>query len=418
MKRFAWLLLFAQSCAAPDAQPHASERPNVLFIISDDQHWTDFGFMGSQEVRTPHLDALASGGVVYPRGYLAAPLCRPSLATLATGLHPHQHKITGNDPPKGVARGEMLKHIQALETLPDLLVNAGYRTMQTGKWWEGAPALGGFTEGMTHGDPARGGRHGDQGLQIGRQGLAPATEFIDDCEAEGTPWFLWYAPFLPHTPHNPPKEWLDQYALDGVPLPIAKYRAMCAWFDQTCGDLLQHLEQQGLRENTLVVFVTDNGWIQRPHANGYAPRSKRTAYEGGVRTPVILRWPGVLEPRWQESPVSSVDLPATILAACGLEIPSHWPGVNLLALGETPRGTVYGSASTHDLVSIDDPSQNWLTRWVLRDPYKLMIHRDPERAPELYDVRADPAELQPLNEPAVQAELSAMLDAWWDGLPE
>jgi arylsulfatase A-like enzyme len=416
MKRFAWLLLFAPACSKPEAPPVPDAQPNVLLIISDDQHWSDFGFMGSEEVRTPHLDGLAAEGVVFARGYLAAPLCRPSLATLATGLHPHQHKITGNDPPKGVPRAQMLKHMQALETLPDLLVGAGYRAMQTGKWWEGPASLGGFTEGMTHGDTARGGRHGDVGLQIGRKGLAEATDFIDDCSAEGTPWFLWYAPFLPHTPHNPPAEWLDQYTKEGVPLPIEKYRAMCAWFDQTCGDLLQHLDERGLRENTLVVFVTDNGWIQRPDANGYAPRSKRTAYEGGIRTPVILRWPGKPLPETRETPISSVDIPATILAACGIEIPAHWPGRDLREVGRdgaAPRGPVFGTAGTHDLVSIDDPRQNWVTRWVLRDPYKLMIHRDPSRAPELYDVRADPAELRPLDKPALQAELRGLLDQWW-----
>ena len=408
--------LFSIACSLGPAEPVESERPNVLLIISDDQHWSDFGFMGSEDVRTPALDDLAANGLVFPRGYLAAPLCRPSLATLATGLHAHQHKITGNDPPKGTDRALMLKHMRALESLPDLLVKAGYRTLQTGKWWEGAPALGGFTEGMTHGDTTRGGRHGDVGLKIGREGLAPATDFIDDCEAEGTPWFLWYAPFLPHTPHNPPAEWLEQYQKEGVPLPIAKYRAMCAWFDQTCGELLAHLDAIGVRENTLVVFVTDNGWIQRPNANGFAPRSKRTAYEGGVRTPVMLRWPGQLAPELRETPISSVDIPATILASCGLPIPAHWPGRDLREVGTegaAPRGPVFGTAGTHDLVSIDDPGQNWVTRWVLRDPYKLMIHRDPALAPELYDVRADPEELRPIDNPALQAELTELLDAWW-----
>lgn len=427
-----WVCLLALGCglvrsepdgvgAAAATQAGKSARPNVLLIISDDQHWSDFGFMGSEEVRTPALDDLAANGIVFPRGYLAAPLCRPSLATLATGLHAHQHKITGNDPPKGTNRAEMLKHIQALETLPDLLVAAGYRTMQTGKWWEGAPAVGGFTEGMTHGDTKRGGRHGDVGLKIGREGLGAATEFIDACTDAGTPWFLWYAPFLPHTPHNPPAELLAQYQMEGVPLPVAKYRAMCAWFDQTCGDLLQHVDDRGLCDDTLVVFVTDNGWIQRPNANGYAPRSKRTAYEGGVRTPVILRWPGQLAPELRETPISSVDLPATILASCGIDIPAHWPGRDLRGVesaGAEPRGPVFGSAGTHDLVSIDDPSQNWVTRWVLRDPYKLMVHSDPARAPELYDVRADPAELQPITNPALQAELRTMLDAWWSGEAE
>ena len=323
-------------------QPRA-EKPNVLFIISDDQHWSDYGFLGSSPVATPNLDRLAASGLVYSHGYVAAPLCRPSLATLATGLHPHQHGITGNDPPRGTDRMEMLARIDACETLPELLREADYRSMQTGKWWEGAATRGGFDEGMTHGDPRRGGRHGDLGLKIGREGLAPATEFIDRCAAEGTPWLLWYAPFLPHTPHNPPAELLAQYQAEGVPLPVAKYRAMCAWFDQSCGELIEHLERTGQRDNTLVVLVTDNGWIQREQGNGYAPRSKRTAYEGGVRTPIVLSWPGVIAPQQSTTPVSSVDLPATILACCGVEPPANWPGVDLREVAREGRAPVFGA---------------------------------------------------------------------------
>jgi len=396
-----------------DEQP---QRPNVLLTISDDQHWSDFGFMGSTDVRTPSLDRLAASGLSFPRGYVAAPLCRPSLATLATGLHPHQHGITGNDPPRGAARESMLARIDACETLLDLLRDAGYRSMQTGKWWEGAPSRGGFDVAMTHGDPSRGGRHGDVGLEIGRKGLAPATDFIDACAQDGTPWFLWYAPFLPHTPHNPPAELLRQYQQEGVPLPVAKYRAMCAWFDSSCEDLLTHLEQTGQRENTVVMLVTDNGWIQREQGNGYAARSKRTAYEGGVRTPIVLSWPGQVAPQRSMTPVSSVDIPATILAICGLETPSSWPGVNLLevAAGSTDaRGPVFGAAYTHDVADLAEPTRGLVTRYIVDGTYKMLDHADPQRADELYDLLADPGEREPLNDPDRMQALRARLDAWW-----
>ena len=266
--------------------------PNVVLIISDDQAWGDFGFMGSEEIETPHLDALAAESRVFPRGSVPTALCRASLATIITGLYPHEHEITGNDPPEGVDRARMLAHIAAVDTLPELLGEAGYRSLQTGKWWEGECACGGFTEGMTHGDPTRGGRHGDVGLEIGRKTMAPITEFVDECAADGTPFFLWYAPFLPHTPHDPPERLLARTRGPGVPETIAKYRAMCTWFDETCGALLAHLDEAGVAGDTLVVFVVDNGWIQRPDRRGYAPRSKRSPYEAGVRTPILLRWPG------------------------------------------------------------------------------------------------------------------------------
>ena len=105
---------------------------------------------------------------------------------------------------------------------------------------------------------------------------ATAFDFIDDCQKEGTPFFLWYAPFLPHRPHNPPKRLLEKYQAEGVSDSIARYHAMCEWFDETCGELLAHVEERGLSEDTLVVFVVDNGWIQRADNGRYAPRSKRS----------------------------------------------------------------------------------------------------------------------------------------------
>src|SRR5690606_33882598 len=99
----------------------------------------------------------------------------------------------------------------------------------------------------------------------------------------------------------------------------ARYWAMCEWFDETCGTLLDHLDTRGLTENTLVIYVTDNGWIQDPEAPSYAPRSKRSPYDGGLRTPILIRWPAKLAPTRIEKPVSSLDIAPTVLRACGLE---------------------------------------------------------------------------------------------------
>jgi len=404
------IMLLASLALALTVQ--APDRPNVVLIISDDQGWSDFGFMGSTDVRTPHLDALAEEGLVFPRGYVPTALCRPSLATLVTGLYPHQHKITGNDPPRGTDRARMLARIEAVETLPKLLGAAGYRSMQTGKWWEGSCKTAGFSEGMTHGDPKRGGRHGDEGLAIGRETLQPALDFIDSCKKEDAPFFLWYAPFLPHRPHDPPARILETYAQPDVPAPIARYRAMCTWFDETCGELLEQLALHGVAEETLVVLVTDNGWIQRPDTPGFAPRSKRTPYEGGVRTPILLHWPGKIEAARREVPVSSIDIAPTILRACGIEPPASWPGVDLRSDLRT-RGPIFGAAYTHDVVDIDEPERSLLTRWVLRDPLKLLVHSDPERPAELYDVRADPAEERPLDDPESTRALRTDLERWW-----
>ncbi|HIM31686.1 MAG TPA: sulfatase, partial [Planctomycetes bacterium] len=152
-------------------------------IISDDQAWTDYGFMGHDDIATPHLDRLAKQSVVFRRGYVPTALCRPSLMTLVTGHYARVHGVTGNDPSPKYAkrdselynqrRGQLIAKIERFDTLPELLGERGYLSHQSGKWWEGNFSHGGFTHGMTRGYPQRGGRHGDDGLKIGRDGIQP-----------------------------------------------------------------------------------------------------------------------------------------------------------------------------------------------------------------------------------------------------
>ena len=210
------------------------ERPNIVLIISDDQSWQDYSFLGHEHIETPRIDQLAAEGLTFTRGYTAAPLCRPALASMSTGLYPHQHKVVGNDPVfdfgsstrygeewlkiRAEANEAVVAGFEQLPTLADILGGAGYVSLQTGKWWEGNPSRGGFTKGMTHGDPARGGRHGDDGLKIGREGLDKIYDFIEDARADDNPFFIWYAPFLPHAPHTPPDSLRDKY------LPVSPLR--------------------------------------------------------------------------------------------------------------------------------------------------------------------------------------------------
>ena len=165
LRILAAFLLPALAFAAP---------PNVVLILSDDQAWSDYSFMGHEAIKTPHIDRLAAEGVTYTRGYVPTSLCRPSLMTFATGRYPHQHGITGNDPMKGVDRSVMLKHIDAATTLMDLLGEKGYVSHQSGKWWEGKSSQGGFTQGMTHGDVsrARAPRRRGTGRSVGRRSPA------------------------------------------------------------------------------------------------------------------------------------------------------------------------------------------------------------------------------------------------------
>ncbi len=427
-------------CAIAGPGPHAQTPPNILLIISDDHAWTDYGFMGHRTVKTPSIDRLAASGTLYTRGYVATAVCRPSLATLLTGRYPHEHGITGNDPPGGrktmndpVARAAMVDVFRRNEVLPAMLAAKGYVSLQTGKWWEGNPRDAGFTAAMTHGDVARGGRHGDEGLKIGRGGLQPIYDFVES--ATGRPFFIWYAPFLPHTPHTPPERLLKKYEASGVAAPVARYYAMIEWLDETVGDLLDHLDRKKLSDNTVVVYLADNGWIQPPDPKPAQPtRAKMSPYDAGTRTPIIVRWPGRAAVARDDTRLAgSIDILPTLLKAAGIAPPAGLRGIDLLDRGAMAgRKEVFGSLFVHTAVHVANPIANLKYRYAVReDGWKLILPFTPNRdatlmidgrtadwtrfEPELYNVLNDPREERNLaaERPELAKELRASMDRWW-----
>ncbi|MEM9015521.1 MAG: sulfatase [Verrucomicrobiota bacterium] len=421
-----------------------AERPNIVLILSDDQSWTDYGFMGHEHIETPHLDQLASESAVFTRGYVPTALCRPSLMTLATGLYAHQNGITGNDPSPALTedkkagpeydalREQLISNVDKHPTIPRLLGEAGYLSHQSGKWWEGSYKRGGFTHGMTRGFPEQGGRHGDDGLKIGREGMKPVFDFIDESVEEEKPFYIWYAPFLPHTPHNPPQELFEKYKAVVDSEFVARYYAMVEWFDQTCGELVNYIDGKGLKENTLFVYVCDNGWIQSPDKRGYAPLSKQSPNEGGTRQPTMYRWPGTIPAGDRgDQLASSIDIVPTMLAAAGVDIPENLPGLNLLPILKsgkaTPREEVLGEGFAHDVADVDDIEASLLYRWIVKDQWKLLLtydgkvnryassHPRTEMRPQLFDLLADPHETKNLaaENPEVVALLAAEIRDWW-----
>lgn len=402
----------------------SKSKPNVLLLISDDQAWTEYGFMGHPIVQTPHLDRFASQSLVLTRAYVPTSLCRPSLATLSSGRYPHESRIVGNDPKGGnnnvAGRMQMIDGFRKLPQLARTLGEVGYVSFQTGKWWEGDPVRnGGFTEGMTKAEGKTHGRHGDKGLVIGRQGMKPIYDFIE--KHPGKPFFLWHAPFMPHTPHTPPKRILDKYTPKCTSKFVALYYAMCDWFDETCGELLGYLDKKGLADNTVVVYVCDNGWIQKTQTRGADfARSKRSPYDGGVRTPIMVRWPGKVAPRRDEKTLaSSIDIAPTILTACGLKPTAAMPGVNLLdadALGK--REAIFGEIFEHDIVEYENPASGLRHRWCIEGTWKLIVPnpaRIKGQKPELYDLAADPHEKTDLaaKHPDRVKDLMRKINAWW-----
>jgi uncharacterized sulfatase len=258
-------------------------------------------------------------------------------------------------------------------------------------------------------------------------------DFIDHATAEKKPFFIWYAPFMPHTPHTPPDRLFQKYKAKGIESDfVARYYAMVEWFDETCGQLMDRIEAKGLTENTLFVYVADNGWIQQEKAGGYAPRSKQSANEGGTRQPIMFSWKGTIKPGMRgEQLCSSIDMLPTALAAAGAPIPGKLPGLNLLPVlksGEpTPRAECYGESFAHDVANIDKPEDSLLYRWVIEGKWKLLLtydgklghyassHPRTEKRPQLFDLLADPHEDKNLaaGNPEVVARLAAKLQAWW-----
>jgi arylsulfatase A-like enzyme len=355
--------------------------------------------------------------------------------------YPFQHGITGNDVDGRNKRAELDAPVRsAFHEYPSfikLLTANGYLAHQSGKWWEGSWREGGFTHGMTHGDPKRGGRHGDAGLKIGRKTMKPLTDFIDDATIERKPFLLWYAPFLPHTPHNPPQRLLDKYAQPGRAADIAKYCAMCEWFDETCGELLGYLDEKRLTEKTMVIYICDNGWVAAstnvddPNQKlwkGFAQRSKGSPYENGIRTPIMISWPGHMQPARVPNFAHAIDLFPTIAAAAGLEAPASLAGINLLdERARKGRKIVFGVSNSIFNMSPGNPDDTLQYLWCVEGDWKLLLRypgKDTTRyknvhiwdtAPmRLYDLKNDPHEENELSSshPEIAQRLRKRIEAW------
>jgi len=376
-------------------------KPNVILIISDDHGYNDYGFMGHEIVKTPHLDRMAAESLLYTRGYVM-PVCSPTLACLLTGKMPSMNGITGNDlsdgrskPGQRNALSERL-HANSL-MLPKAVTGAGYLTFQTGKIWNGTYKDFGFTHGMT--DTA--GRHGGAGLDIGRKGMKPLYEFIETAKAEKKPFFIWHAPFLPHTPHNPPERLLERYRGKGPTKEAELYHAMVDWLDETTGEMDAYLEKNGLKENTVILYLADNGWDAAYTQK--RDRAKLSPYELGIRTPMFVRWPGKIQPARDDETLAHVlDFTKTILDITGAKNPGDLPGLNLADRDAmTARTSVFVEAYTHDIADLADPSKSRIADVVIDGWWKLIVPSGvkPDRsfsgvpaATVLYDLKSDPLE--------------------------
>jgi len=218
---------------------------------------------------------------------------------------------------------------------------------------------------------------------------------------------------------------------------LTRYYGLVEWFDEHCGRLVAHLEKQGLRDNTLIVCQSANGWVSARRRGSYAPRTKGSPYDGGVRSPMIYSWPAKIKPAVSDSLVSSVDVVPTILAAAGAKAPKKaLPGTDLLRVmaGEVDLDdrAVFGESFDRNEGDFKNPESTLLKRWVIHKQYKLILAYDGEgsyagggsdrngrdrvtTAPELFDLVEDPYEQTNLYDklPKVAGALRKMIDEWY-----
>ena len=326
-----------------------TKLPNIVLIIGDDHGYPYFGFMGADYVKTPNMDALASSGAMFKNGYVPDNHCRPSLATLVTGMLPidYNNDVKQLILKEGIVDANLKREfshnaMRHFSTLPKILKKKGYKSFQGGKWWEFHYENGGFDEGMTIGWTKEERKSegwfrkfmGGYGLELARATMEPVYDFID--KNLENPFFLWYAPELPHYPFDAPEKYYDIYKDKDMTESAKRYYANCTWFDDCVGELIYYLKKVGEYENTLFIYVNDNGWEQTPdqefwndpmRSHNGGDKGKLSLFDQSFRTPIIFSWDGMIKRDVQLNHlIHSSDIPATILDYLGIEIPRNFHG--------------------------------------------------------------------------------------------
>ncbi len=451
MHRFIPTLLFACVCLgfAAHSSSRAAEKPNILFIFLDDFGWKDTSYMGSDFYETPHLDKLARQGMIFTDAYSCAANCAPARACLLSGQYTPRHEVynvgTG---PRGNAKHRRLLHVPGTKTLdPKIrtwahqLKKAGYTTATMGKWHlSNDPLPYGFDVniGGTHsGGPPRGyyPPHGNApGLRDAPKGEY-LTETISKKAAQfvrtnkDKPWMLYLTLFAVHTPLNAKKDLVAKYEAK-KPGKLHNHVAMATMIqavDDGVGHIQKTLDELNLTDNTIIIFFSDNG--------GYGPATdmaplkgyKGTYYEGGIREPFFVKWPGVVKPRSKcAEPIIGVDLYPTLLEMAGAKPASGqvMDGVSLVPLlkGEKEsfknRPLYWHFPAYLQSYSASGEQRDPLFRSrpcsIIRVGDWKLHHYFEDNGLELYNLRDDIGEKHDLSKSnaAKTKELYAQLDAW------
>jgi arylsulfatase A-like enzyme len=429
MRSLSWLRAAAALMAgvtvivAASAAPAAEgSKPNIVLFFADDTGWGEFGAQGNKEIPTPNIDSIAANGVKFTDGYVTCPLCSPSRAGLITGRYQTRFGHEFNERGAGDKFGLPVEE----KTIANRLKDAGYATIAIGKWHLGwaqpgfRPTARGFD--AFYGTTANSAfynvrlvdtRKSQEPVKVNDDSFYTtdayadrAVEFIEEHKSE--PFFI-YLPFnAQHAPLQAPKRYLDRFPqLEGDRQIFA---GMLSAMDDAVGRVLGALDKSGLTENTLVIFLTDNGGPTHVTTSKNDPLRgrKATTLEGGIRVPFYMQWKGHLPPgKVYEEAVISLDILPTALAAAGAkpQAADELDGVNLL-----PYLTGEQDGAPHE-------SLFWRfgKQWAVRHgDYKLVAANPDGLQAKLYNLAEDIGEAKDLSSarPEKVAELQKLYDEW------
>ena len=420
----------------------AAERPNIIVVLTDDQGIGDLGLHGNKQIRTPHLDRFAQSGLRLTRFYVE-PVCAPTRAALMTGRHHYRTGVIHTS--RGGAKMAGDEH-----TIAEYLREAGFRTGIFGKWHLGdnypmRPEDQGFEETFVHKSGGIG-QSPDQpnsyfnpwlhhnGRRVRAEGyctdvfFAAALNFIQEHRSD--PFFVYLPLNAPHTPLEVPDRYTENYRAMGLDDATSRVYGMVENIDDNFGHLLERLDELGLRENTVVLFLTDNGAQQARYNAGFRGR-KSQVYEGGIRVPCFLQWPAEFnEPDEIDTLAAHIDLLPTLLDFAGVRpqlrhpldgrslrpvlngLAADWPERTIcfqVHRGLAPRRYQNFAAVSQRHKLVGYPG-TFAKEDLVADAANPVL--------ELYDLKTDPGEKTDLavREPGLVKRFRAVYDAWFDSV--
>ena len=407
-----------------------ARRPNVVLVITDDQGYGDLGVHGHPVLRTPNIDAFAREAINFSNFHVS-PTCSPARAALLTGRDSNRTGVWHTAAGRGLMRRDEV-------TIAELLHEAGYATGIFGKWHLGSmypfrASDRGFEEVFALGGGGGTGNISDfwnntnfdpvmnhNGQFVPTNGYITDTlfdeamQFIDASSEEGRPFFVYLPTNAPHAPFNAPAAYAEQYGEQ--PLRMAHFLGMIENIDDNFGRLRRHLRESGLQDNTILVFMTDNGTgFGQGLFNAGMRGIKGSEYDGGHRVPLFLHWPAgdIAGPRTIDELTAHIDLAPTLLDLAGIEArdAQRFDGVSLLRLLQGQEADWPDRSIIIDSQRILHP-EKWRKSSVMTRRWRLV------NGTELYDMETDPG--QSLNvagqHPDVVSSLRSVYERWWNGI--